>query len=521
MANKQVGRSFDEINSKIKAMAREVNSAKAEVRALDGYLKLDPRDIEKTAQKMRVLQQSADNAAVRLADLRKERDKLSSGPIDSAAQKMVERLDQQILKAESNVKSFNNQLFAMRSAAATAHIDALNAKLDKFKGIAQTASRVALGLVGALAAITAKVVQVGDELDDVAKKYQTTAEELQLQRNLYAKLTESSEGYETALKSIGGLMSSIARGRGKAYLETMEKLGIAQADIANVTNADVYNLIVAKLRMISDEAERASIAQALLGDAGLNVALIAGTEISEIDRLNAAMAEAGLISNEQAAKAGEIADKWDNVKYQFMSSAAVLMEALMPAIDVLVKFLQEQVIPALSALFGWFGNLSSGGQALIGIILLFVIVLPKLIGVVEMLLGVMKLIRIATIGQTAANAGLSVASAPLVPLFIAIAAAILLVVGLLALFSARARETVKSVTALRSSMGDLGASAANLDANIGTTATQYTEATSTKRVEMDVNVKAEGDTPLSAENADQIANRLRDQLNEQLGGMLP
>ncbi|MDR1906528.1 MAG: hypothetical protein LBQ27_06440 [Clostridiales bacterium] len=65
---------------------------------------------------------------------------------------------------------------------------------------------------------------------------------MQKQRNLYSKTTDDAKNYDSALSSLNSVMTSIAKGKGAAYLTTLEKLGVSTTDTAGKTKsaAEVY-----------------------------------------------------------------------------------------------------------------------------------------------------------------------------------------------------------------------------------------------------------------------------------------
>lgn len=72
-------------------------------------------------------------------------------------------------------------------------------------------------------------VNIGNELDTVSKKFRITAEELQVQRNLYQQTTGSASNFDSALTSLNKMMTSIAKGS-NSYNEVLDKLGVSTVD---------------------------------------------------------------------------------------------------------------------------------------------------------------------------------------------------------------------------------------------------------------------------------------------------
>jgi len=70
----------------------------------------------------------------------------------------------------------------------------------------------------------------GSEIDTVSKKFKISAEDLQLQRNLYQKTTGSADNFDNAMTQLNKVTTSIAKGGGKAYLDALAQLGVSTTD---------------------------------------------------------------------------------------------------------------------------------------------------------------------------------------------------------------------------------------------------------------------------------------------------
>ena len=515
----EIGRSFDTIDKKLKQLGADIRAADGDVRKLDKSLKLNPGHVDAVRQKYNALSSSLQLNTQRLTLLKQKQDALTQEfQAGNITQKEYEQqlvrvrraIDQAQGKVDQLTVSMRQQNAAIREAKFTNLINGL----DKAEEKTTKLSKAAMVLVGALAAVVTSADKVGDELDDNAKKYGTTAEALQIQANRFAKLTANSETYTAALVKIGSMQSSIAAGRGARYLNYLEQLGIAQDDLAHKTNAEIYDLIYEALRTVTDETDRAIIAQGLLGDEGLNVATMAGTSAEAIAELDAALIKNGIITSEQAAKAGEAADMWDSLKYQYQAASAEVLVALMPALQALFQLLQTSVIPVLNNVAGWLNSLGAGGQRMLLVILMIVIVLPKIIALIKTVVTIFKTLRAATMAQAAATTALNTASTPWLGIIMAISMALMLVVTLINMFIGRANSAVDTSNELLASLGETEDKLNNMGYNLDYSAEQ-TYSTNTRR-ELDVNVKvdASGDgTEVNEDNAQRIAGYIYDQMS--------
>ncbi len=424
----EIGRSLEEIDLKVKGLNKTLKASTAETKELDKALKLDPKSAETVERKMQIMQNTVGTAAQKVALLKQKQDEankaMARGDLSAAEYKKIELA---VLKAENEVKALNSEIqktAKMKVDQTAAGFDKLTSNMNKAQSAAQKLSRAATVVLTTLVAAASAFVAIGDELDDTSKKFRISAEQLQIQRNLYAKGTDDAKNYDKALSSMGSVLTSIAKGRGTAHLETLQRLGVSTADAAGrqKTAVQVYNEMVATLRLVSDETERASLAQIIFGENGLNVAMVAGLTSQEIADYNSQLEASGIISSQSAAQAGMVADQMDNVKQQLAAASAEIMVALLPVILQLIEIAQTTIIPILTTVAEWFANMSPAQLNFVFFLLMLIIILPKIISVITAIVGVVKAITIASYGAAGGVGAVSAASIPLQPILLAVAA---------------------------------------------------------------------------------------------------
>lgn len=522
----EIGRSLEEIDQKVKGLNKTLKESAAETKELDKALKLDSKSAETVERKMRTLQTTVGTATQKVALLKQKQDEankaFAKGDISAAEYKKIELA---VLKAENELKSLNNEIGKtqkMKVDQTAASFDKLTANMNKAQAAATKLSRAATVILTTLTAAVTAFVVMGDELDDTSKKFAISAEQLQLQRNLYAKNTDDAKNYDRALSSINSVMSSIARGRGTAYLETLNKLGVSTTDAAGKTKsaATVYSELTAALGKVADETERASLASIIFGDNGLNVALVAGLSREEIMAFNTELAQTGIISSESAAQAGAIADQIDNIKQQLQAAGAELMVVLLPVILQLIEIAQVTIIPILNTVAGWFSKMSPQQLQFVFFLLMLVILLPKIISIITAIVGVVKAITIASYGAAGGVGAVSAASMPLQPILLAVAAAILVVVLLFAMLSGKSKDVTGELNKQQKAFSGMQKQYNSMAADMDGTVSMTSSNSSTQTVNYDVNINAHGDTPISQEAAEMVADDLADKINASLGGKI-
>jgi hypothetical protein len=317
-------------------------------------------------------------------------------------------------------------------------------------------------------------------------------------------------------------MTSMAKGGGASYREALNKIGVSTVDNAGNTKqlTQVYSEVMAGLKGIADENERAALASIIFGQAGLEVFQVTELSREEIAEYNAQLQETGIISSESAEAAREVANDINSLKNQLQQTTAELMVALLPTIQALVQFLQTTVIPILNTIARWFASMSPEQQKLVFFLLVLIIFLPKVIAIIKMLAVAIKAVAVAKKVAAVGAGALSAASMPLQPILLAIAAAVLILVILFMLLSGKSKDVTKELKSQQNQMSSMQNTYDGMNADMSLTTGTISENTNKSKIEIEVNITAEGDTVLSQESADKVAEALADRINRDLGGKI-
>ena len=515
----EIGRSFDTLNKKIKQLTTEIRTSKAEVRDLDKSLKLNPNDVDKIRQKYAALSDTLSLAAEKVTLLKNKQstltDEFKNGNISqSEYEKELVKVQKALNKAEGEVNDLTSSLSKQNAEIRNAKFNNIIDGLTKTENIATKTSKAALGVVAALGAIFTSAISHGSELDDLAKKYDTTAEELQIQQHVYERLTGSADGYTASLAKIGSMQSSISAGRGARYLEYLNRLGISQSELSNKSNAEVYDLIYERLRLVTDGTERATIAQGLLGDEGLNLANMAGVAADEIEKLKQEMIDTGIVTNEQAAAAGEAGDMIDDLKYDYQAASAELLASALPALETLFGLLKDSVVPILNTMASGLSAIGPTGQKVLLLLLAVIVVLPKIIALVKTGITLFNLLKAATLAQAGATATLNAVSTPWLGIIMAISLALIGLIALISMFTGNAKSATDISNDLLSTMDETQSKLNEMGYDLDYSTEQTYNSNSRRELDINVNVEAKGDgTEIDDSNAQRIGGYIYDQMS--------
>lgn len=525
MAN-EIGRNLSDIDNTIKSLNSSLKDAKTEAKDLDSAMKLNPASVEAVSNKYANLSKQLQLTQQKAEALRQKQQALTeafqNGSIsEQSYNTKLASVQKQLQACTTQETQLTNALKNQQSAMDTARLTSYGNSLDKLAKKTKTLSTLTTALVAAMGALVASAVSTGDELYDTAKKYDTSVETLQVWSNRLTQAASDSDAYVEALSSIGTVQAAILKNGGERYASYLEELGITTEELADVSKADAFDMIFAALQNMTDETEMATIAQGLFGDSGLDIATIAELTNDEIENLDATLDESTMITTDQAAAADELNNKIEEMKLKFEEVGAELLESLEPVLEDLCDLLEDTVIPVIEKLSDWFGSLNEGQQEAVLIILMLIIILPKLCSGIGSLVTKMGTMSTATSVQAAATGTLSAASTPLIPIFLAIAIAMMIVITIMSLFSSKAAEAADSATALADSLSGLSDAQAALEEEAEATAESYSETSSTSEVKMDIDINATGDGDTNQAAADTVADAVSaniiDYVNEQFG----
>lgn len=536
-----VSRDLSDISAQLKELSTNISAADREAKKLQKDIKLSPGNVDLVRQKYALLSKELSANAEKIRLLKSEQSRLDSEMSGKTGnellqyQKKLQKITKQLDEATKKEAELTSELKRQNAEIAAARFDKITNGLQKVEKYAKTARNWTLALTAALVACVKASVDTGDELSDTSAKLNTSVEELQRGRYVYEMLSDGSDAYDSSLSALGSTMTSIAKGRGKAYLSTLTALGLSTKELNKMTTGEQLNAVTQALAKVTDETQRTQYAMILMGDAGRSVAAVAGAGADEIERYTQKLNESGIISTEQANVADTLANEFATAKNSVSVAMMEITVALVPAVLMIVDFVKNTVVPLIEKVAGFLDGLGESGQRVLLVVAVSLIILPKAIALIVGIVKVVKLLTVATAAQGAALGVLSTVGAPVILILAAIAAVVLLLVKL---FSALTKETDKSGDALTAYTDKYSALLGKKSATVGSLTGQYdkyvagagdtaaalavTEKTitgteNTLNINTNVRVTAEGDTQLSRETAQNIADLVADQVNERLG----
>ena len=234
----------------------------------------------------------------------------------------------------------------------------------------------------------------------------------------------------------------------------------------------------------------------------------------QLEELNQKTMENGIITEQNAESARAIQEQWDSVKQQFMQVSAVLAESLLPLIQSLAQFVNDFVLPIITAIANWFAGMSPTQQKFVFFLLMMIILLPKIVSIVTVIVGVIKAITVASYGAAGGVGAVSAAATPLIPVILGVVAVVLTLAIIFAFLTGRSNELSKSLDAQKGQMEGIASSYDSFGGDLDISK-DYKEDDEKEPV-----TTSEGENPIAEENAEIVADLLAERINKELGGKI-
>ena len=193
----EVGRSLEEIDQKVKKLNSSIKDSTSLVRELDKSLKLDPKNAEAMANKIKNLQNEVGLATQKVSLLRqKQLEANKAFQNGDMTAKEFAKIELSVLKAENELKKYNNELEKTSNSNTLNKINSISKGFDNVTNSLQKAlkaasvfSKIALTLIGSATALATAFATTTTSLVQSSKELEINVEKLQLQRNIYKEIT--------------------------------------------------------------------------------------------------------------------------------------------------------------------------------------------------------------------------------------------------------------------------------------------------------------------------------------------
>lgn len=323
-------------------------------------LKLDPSNVDLSAEKMKLLQEQSSLASQKVESLKKEQKALGSEKIGTSEWKSLERA---IGNAEIEAKQLENAIE-----------DVGNAGKKASDGVDEIKNSLSAGAIGG--AVSGAVQSMADSLGNLieeTKEYRMIMASLEQSSQKAGYSTQQTEQvYRTFQGALGDTQSAATA------TANLQALGLSQQDLMNVTNASIGawakygdSIPIDGLAESINETIKAGQVTGTFAD----VLNWAGTNEDEFNKKLAQCKtdaeRANLVMQELATQGLPQAGKAWKENNKDLNDANLAQEDLTKAMATLAETLQPimtTIIQGLTQVINWFNNLSPAGKTVVAVI---------------------------------------------------------------------------------------------------------------------------------------------------------
>ena len=389
-----------DLDNELKNIKKDLKEQNKDLKAINTNLRYDSTNLDLWKQKQSklndILVQTKKKLVTQNQELERARKAVQLGDM---SKEEFNKLKRNVQYTEASIAKLNGQL----DKTQTKIKQLANANFEKIGKFGSTLTKSVtvpiLGAVSALTAFSVKSAYASDEIGDTAEKLGLSAEALQEWNHTSTILGVSTERMERAFVKVNGILGDIATGNGDKYAKNLALIGLSLDDLEGKNTDEAFALIRDALSEVEDETVRLGVANDLFSErVAADIIPVLTNEASTISDLRDEAQELGIVTNEQAAQAGEFTDALDRTKQAVSSLGVDLASTLLPVIQELIIKVKDNVIPTLKSWIEKWNNMDSGTKKIITTLTGLVAAIGPVLSVVG---KVGPLLNIASIGLKA------------------------------------------------------------------------------------------------------------------------
>jgi phage-related minor tail protein len=356
-----------DLENELNGIKKDLKEQNKDLRAINTNLRYGSTNLDLWKQKQSKLNDILVQTKKKLETQNQELEHAKKAvQVGDMSQEEFNKLKRNVQYTEAELAKMNGQLDKTQDKIK----QLANAKFDKIGKLGSTLTKSVtvpiLGAVSALTAFSVKSAYAADEIGDTAEKTGLSAEALQEWNHTATILGVSTERMERAFVKVNGILGDIATGNGDKYAESLALIGLSLDDLEGKNTDEAFNLIRDALSGVEDEAIRLGVANDLLSErVAADIIPVLTQEASTINDLKNEARELGIVTNEQAAQAGEFTDALDRTKQAVSSLGVDLASTLLPVIQELIIKVRDNVVPTLKDWIEKWNTMDSGTKKII------------------------------------------------------------------------------------------------------------------------------------------------------------
>lgn len=356
-----------DLENELNGIKKDLKEQNKDLRAINTNLRYDSSNVDLWKQKQSKLNDILVQTKKKLETQNQELEHAKKAvQVGDMSQEEFNKLKRNVQYTEAELAKMNGQLDKTQVKIKQLS----NANFEKIGKLGSTLTKSVtvpiLGAVSALIAFSIKSAYASDEIGDTAEKLGLSAEQMQEWNHSATILGVSTERMEKAFMKVNGILGDIATGNGDKYADSLALIGLSLDDLEGKNADQAFALIRDALSEVEDEAIRVGVANDLLSErVAADIIPVLTQEAATISDLRNEAQELGIVTNEQAAQAGEFTDALDRTKQAVSSLGVDLASTLLPVIQELTIKVRDEMIPTLKSWIDKWNNMDAGTKKMI------------------------------------------------------------------------------------------------------------------------------------------------------------
>ena len=315
-----INSSFKVLGSEMKLVSSQFDKNDSSVKSLTARNEVLNKEIETQKQKIEILRQALQNAAESFG----ENDKRTQNwQIQlNNAEATLNDMEREVANNESAIDAMGNEMDDTakdtvdlgKSVKDTGkQADDAGKKFKKFKSVMKSVGKA---VAAAVTAISAAATAAGKALWDRANETAKYGDEIEKNSQKVGLSFESYQKWDYAMKICGTEMSSCTTGLktltntfddaingSEGAITKFDRLGLSLEDLKGLSREDLFATVVASLQGVTDETERAALANDMFGKSGQELLPLFNLTQEELQGLMDECEEYGMVMSDDTVKA--------------------------------------------------------------------------------------------------------------------------------------------------------------------------------------------------------------------------
>lgn len=202
----------------------------------------------------------------------------------------------------------------------------------------------------ALYAVATKTASNADEIDKMSQKLGLSREAYQEWDYILSQAGMDVNDMQAGIKKLSDSMADAQAGSEKSA-ELFNKVGISLQDLNSMSREEIFAKTIQGLQGMEDNAERAALANDLLGRSGQNLTPLLNSTAKSTEELKNKAHELGMIMSDEAIDNGvQLTDTIDTLKRSFEGIFNEIGSNLIPIVQEITEYIIEY-LPEIQDMF--------------------------------------------------------------------------------------------------------------------------------------------------------------------------